>query len=276
MKLPEPYARYLRLLGIEGSPTGLDGLREIVRRHLCRVPFENVSKLLLFDREGAGRLQTLPEFLDGIEHYDLGGTCYSCNPFLAELLRVLGYDADLLGADMRMIPNLHNCVRVHLDGKEYHVDAGNGAPFLEPMPLDQLPHVFSLGEYRYELEARDRVQPRDHQMTVSYAGEFLHSYVVHGPPRTPEFFLPIVLDSFVPAGKFMSWLRIARCFEDRVVELRNRTLTWSQGSKSEQRILKNADELQRAVATDMAMPRCPVLQAVKILERLTGRPLFVP
>jgi arylamine N-acetyltransferase len=269
MKLPEPYARYLRLLGIDGFPTGLEGLREIVRRHLCRVPFENVSKLLLFDREGSGRPWTLPEFLDGIEHHDLGGTCYSSNPFLAELLRVLGYDADLLGADMSS-PNVHTSVRVHLDGGEYHVDAGNGAPFLEPMPLDRLPYVIAIGRYRYVLENHNN----DYRMTATYAGEFSHSYVVHGPPRTPEFFRPIVLDSFVPGRKFMTWLRITRCFEDRVVDLRNRTLTLSQGSRSRETIINNADELQTAVATDMAMPRCPVLQAVTILERLTGKPFF--
>lgn len=269
MRLPEPYARYLRLLGIDGKPTGLDGLRDIVRRHLCRVPFENVSKLLLFDREGAGRPLTLPEFLDGIEHHDLGGTCYSSNPFLAELLRVLGYDADLLGADMSL-PNVHTSVRVHLDGREYHVDAGNGAPFLEPMPLDRLPHVVAMGRYRYILEPHDR----GYQMTATFAGDLVHSYVVHGPPRTPEFFRPIVLDSFVPGRKFMTWLRMTRCFEDRVVELRNRTFTWSEGRKGRETVLKDADELQAAVATDMAMPRCPVLQAVTILERLTGKPFF--
>ena len=40
--------RYLRLLGIR-KPIAVDeaGLDEIVHRHLCRVPFENVSKLLL-------------------------------------------------------------------------------------------------------------------------------------------------------------------------------------------------------------------------------------
>lgn len=269
MTLPEPYARYLRLLGIDGQPAGLDGLREIVRRHLCRVPFENVSKLLLFDREGAGRPLTLSEFLDGIEHHDLGGTCYSSNPFLAELLRVLGYDADLLGADMS-IPNVHTSVRVHLEGREYHVDAGNGAPFPEPMPLDRLPHVIAIGRYRYTLEPHNH----DYRMTATYAGEFAHSYVVHGPPRPAEFFRPIVLDSFAPGRKFMTWLRITRCFDDSVVDLRNRTLTWSEGAESRETILNNADELQTAVANDMAMPRCPVLPAVTILERLTGKPFF--
>lgn len=69
--------RYLRLLGIQGTPEGIAGLREIVSKHLRRVPFENVSKLLLFGREGAGRVTTISKFLDGIENLDLGGTCYT-------------------------------------------------------------------------------------------------------------------------------------------------------------------------------------------------------
>src|ERR1035438_2674808 len=98
--MTEPFQRYLRLLGIVGRPSGLDGLRTLVRWHLAAVPFENISKLLLVDRERTGRVTTLTEFLDGIEYSDLGGTCYTNNPYLTELLRDLGYDADLLGADI--------------------------------------------------------------------------------------------------------------------------------------------------------------------------------
>lgn len=81
--------RYLHLLGFADMPMGLDGLRAIVAAHLERVPFENVSKLLLYAREGAGRPLTLAEFLDGIEYADMGGTCYSSNLFLFELLQAL-------------------------------------------------------------------------------------------------------------------------------------------------------------------------------------------
>src|SRR5581483_7900299 len=105
-QVSEPYARYLRVLGINSVPSGVEGLRHIVRRHLCRVPFENLSKLLLFAREGAGRAFSLSEFLDGIEHSDLGGTCYNSNPHLLGLLLHLGYDADLMAADMT-VPNCH-------------------------------------------------------------------------------------------------------------------------------------------------------------------------
>ena len=149
--LAEPYPRYLRLLGMGGLPSGLGGLRQLVRAHLCRVPFENVSKLLLHGRERAARLTTLAEFLDGIEFRDLGGTCYTSNPFFAGLLRALGYDADLLGAAMSR-PDVHTSIRVRLDAVGYHVDVGYGAPFREPLRLDRLPCEVAEGSYRYVLD----------------------------------------------------------------------------------------------------------------------------
>ncbi|NQT27533.1 hypothetical protein HQ585_19420, partial [candidate division KSB1 bacterium] len=68
------YKRYLNLIGIEAIPAGVDGLNEIVRNHLSHIPFENISKLLLFDKEKVGRPIGLSEFLDGIEFQNLGGT----------------------------------------------------------------------------------------------------------------------------------------------------------------------------------------------------------
>ena len=152
--LPEPYPRYLRLLGIDEVPSGLEGLRTIVRQHLFRAPFENISKLCLFGREGAGRFVTLSEFLDRIEYHDLGGTCHACNPFLADLLRALGYDADLLGADMTPRLNCHTCLRVRIDSVAYHVDVGYGGPFREPIRLDRLPYEIVEGTQRYVLDRK--------------------------------------------------------------------------------------------------------------------------
>ena len=263
--------RYLGLLGIRRPPSGVAGLQEIVRRHLCRAPFENVSKLLLAGREGAGRETTLGEFLDGIEHYDLGGTCYTSNPFLASLLRALGYDADLLGADMTN-PNVHTCIRVRIGPDQYHVDVGYAGPFREAMRLDRLPHVIVHGPYRYVLDHGSRAG--EYEMAVFSGGERVHGYVVHGPARDREFFRPIVHDSFRPGTTFMSCLRITRFFDERAVELKNTTLIRYQGSERSQTTLHSMAELLRAVETDLAMPRCPVEQAVGILEQLTGKPFF--
>ncbi len=117
------YERYLRLIGINSIPTGIDGLCEVVQNHLHFVPFENVSKLLLFDREQRGRPLSFTEFLDGIQFQDLGGTCHSSNPFLQKLLSFIGFETALLGADMNE-PNVHTCLRTKLQTHQYHIDVG--------------------------------------------------------------------------------------------------------------------------------------------------------
>lgn len=267
----EPFARYLRLLGIEGRPSGRDGLERIVLRHLCRVPFENVSKLLLLDREGRGRPLTLAEFLDGIEHRDLGGTCHSSNPYLAELLRELGYDADLLGADMSE-PNVHTNIRVRIDSVAYHVDVGYGAPFRKPWRLDAVPHEVRQGDHRYVL---DRSGAGDsYEVSHLIREQRRHGYVVHGPPRGVEFFDGTVRESYEPGRTFVSCLRIVRFFEDHAVELSDTTVTRHDERGSRTETLAGMEPLEQIVGRDMAMPRCPVGEAVGILERLTGRPFF--
>jgi arylamine N-acetyltransferase len=237
---------------------------------LCRVPFENVSKLLLFGREGAGSVATLSKFLDGIEYQDLGGTCYSSNPFLAELLRALGYDADLLGADMED-PNVHTVIRVRIGGIAYHVDVGYAAPFRQPMRLDQVPMEVAHGKYRYLLERNGR---GEYGMSVWCGPERVHGYAVHGPPREFAFFRGIILDSYTPGRMFMSCLRITRFFEAHAVELKNSTLTYYKGTETRETNLHSLQELRQAIEHDLVMPRCPIEQAVGVLERLTGRHFF--
>jgi arylamine N-acetyltransferase len=270
--LPEIYQRYLRLLGIEGLPSGLDGLRALVRAHLLRVPFENVSKLLLFGREGGGRFFTLPEFLDGIEQYELGGTCYGANPFLADLLRALGYETDLHGANMPPRLNVHTSLRVRIDSRAYHVDVGYGGPFREPISLDRLPFEMVEGAHRYVLDRDPRGE--GFEMSVFTGEERVHGYIVHGPPRPLEFFTPAMQNSFGPGATFLNCLRICRFFDSHSVTLLNGSLSIHRGALATYRELNSAAEIETALADDLQMPRCPAREAIDIMERISGKPLF--
>ncbi len=268
--------RYLRLLGIRtaiAGPQGLveAGLHEIVRRHLCRVPFENVSKLLLLGREGAGRVTTLAEFLDGIEHHDLGGTCHTNNPFLASLLHALGHQADLLGADMST-PNVHTSIRVRMSGVDYHVDVGYGAPFRRAIRLDRLPWEFVQGRYRFLFD-RTSV-PTAYQASVYCGEQYLHGYVVHPPAREAGFFDNTVIDSYRPGMTFTSMLRIIRFFDDYAADLEDGKLSIHRAGETTSKPLRNMAEMRAAVADDLAMPRCPIEEAVAVLEQRTGKSVF--
>jgi len=266
----EPYSRYLRLLGFDHPPAGLEALRQLVRQHVIRVPFENVSKLLLYGRERKGRLTTLAEFLDGLERCDLGGTCYTANPFLAELLREAGYDADLLGCDMARA-NVHTAIRVRIGGNEYHVDVGYGGPFYEPLLLAALPHEMKQGPFRYVL---NRGGDGRVALTVFHEKERVHGYVVNETPRELDFFRDIVLESFRPAATFMTRLRVVRYFDDHSVELKNNAITRHDADESREIRLRSMQEVRAAFNEEFRMPRCPVEEAVETLERLTGQGFF--
>ena len=270
MRVTEQNSRYLRLLGLDEVPRGIADLRALVRAHILRVPFENVSKLLLLDREGAGRPIAIEEFLDGLEFGDLGGTCYSCNPFLHLLLRELGYDADLLGCNMSN-PNVHTAIRVRIDDVSYHVDVGYGSPFLEPVPV-HAGHTFRMGEMKWRFEQQDDGRVR-HRTYVG--GREVHGYVANSEPRSYEFFRAIIADSFQPGSTFTTLLRMIRIFPDRMLELKDRTYKIHvAGGDTTTRTLNNMAELRRVVSEDHGLPRCPVEKAVEILERINGFEFF--
>jgi arylamine N-acetyltransferase len=264
--------RYLRLLGIETVPSGIEGLRNIVRRHVASVPFENLSKLVLLGREGTGRFLSLTEFLDGIEHYDFGGTCYAANPHLASLLRALGYQVDLLGADMMTRLNVHTCLRVYIDSVAYHVDVGYGGPFREPIRLDRLPFEIVEGEYRYVLDHADG--EHRYEMGVLLGTEHVHGYAVRDDQRTHDFFTPAMQASFQPGATFLNCVRICRFFEHHSVTLLDRTLSIYRGAETTNRELTTRSEWTSAIANELAMPRALWEEALAVLERNMGTPFF--
>ncbi len=271
MELSTEHVRYLRLLGCDTPPSGLDGLCQLVSRQVCRVPFENVSKLLLYGREQSGRITELSEYLDGIEYRDLGGTCYSANPYFAQLLAALAYDVHLLGATMST-PNVHTCMRVRVEGRAYHVDVGYGAPFRAPVPLDRLPVEIRDGTERFVLRRSEDTG----EVTVGvFSGrDRLHGYRVHDEPRTFDFFRQTVLDSYLYGKTFMSCVRVARFTGEGSAHLRNCVLTVNEAGKQATRELRNMSELQAAFAGPLGMPRCPVHEAVAVLEQVTGQRFF--
>ena len=72
------FEKYLDLLGVEKSEPDFDLLKKIVKAHLIKVPFENISKLL-YKKQGITNVPDMSAFLNGIEKYNFGGTCYTNN-----------------------------------------------------------------------------------------------------------------------------------------------------------------------------------------------------
>ena len=233
--------RYLALLDVEAEPPSLAHLSRLVTTQLKRVPFENVSKLFLKKTEGADFIPSLEAHVDGIQRHHFGGTCYANNPHFRELLRYLGYDADLCGAEMSR-PDVHVVIIVRLEDSEYLVDVGYGAPFYEPLPRD-LDHPLEIpwGTTRYVLHAKDH-HGRS-RMEQWRDGELVHGYRVDPTPRDINHFEGIIRESYAESAAFMNSLVIERFFEGRSLRFHNFARTESTRDRTTVARIENLDQL---------------------------------
>jgi N-hydroxyarylamine O-acetyltransferase len=133
----ETVNRYLDRIGAE-HPNGPDAtaLRELHRRHVEAVPFENLSLHL-----GEPIVLAKEALFDKIVRRGRGGFCYELNGLFATLLTALGYDVTLLAAsvfrsDGTLTPAFdHMALLVELD-ERYLVDVGFGTHAVYPLRRD--------------------------------------------------------------------------------------------------------------------------------------------
>jgi arylamine N-acetyltransferase len=262
---PEIFKRYLSVLGVKAGPIGIDHLARLVEAQITRVPFENLSKLWLKKTRGATSIPSLEEHLDGIERRSFGGTCYANNPYFARLLHYLGYEVTVCGADMSK-PDVHVVSVVRLDGREYLVDVGYGAPFFRPMPRDlDRDYEIVWGRNRFVLHSQD--PPGRSRMDHFLDGDLIHGYMVNPAPREIGHFDPIIRESYSDEATFMNVLVVERFFFERSVRFHNLTLTQSTRSTSHTTRLTSREELVEAVEH-----HCEI-EAVIVREAIADIPL---
>lgn len=260
---PGELRRYLDVLQVGRQEPSLAALEELVAAHLTRVPFENVSKLFRVKRTGMRRIPNLDDFLAGIEQCHFGGTCYSNNYYLYKLLQALNYEVKLCGADMSR-PDVHLAIVVQLDGREYLVDVGYGAPFLVPIPRDLAKNFeISLGADRYVFEPQD-AEGRT-RMEVYHAGAMKHGYVLKPEARPIEDFHQVITDSYKPDAVFMNTVMLVRFWPARSVMIRDSKVSHAQGSTTSEQTLSGRAELIEAIEHYFEMPRALVNQALRDL-----------
>jgi N-hydroxyarylamine O-acetyltransferase len=263
---PELVQRYLVALGVVQQRPSLEALRALVAAHLTRVPFENISKLYNRKHHGLTSLPSIELYLDGIERYHFGGTCYSNNFHFYSLLATLGYEVKLCGADMTN-PDVHLVILVVLDGHEYLVDGGYGAPFLEPMPRDlATDYVVELGRDRYVLRPQD-ANGRS-RLDMYRDGQLMNSYLAKPAARRIEEFRQVIAESFRPDATFLNALLLTRFYPDGAVMIHNLTLIEAQGNQSTTSTLRGRDELIAKVEEHFGMPRPIVAEALNELGDL--------
>jgi N-hydroxyarylamine O-acetyltransferase len=129
--------RYLDRIGARQPATpSAAALRDLHRRHVETVPFENLSIHL-----DEPIVLTEDALVDKVVRRGRGGFCYELNGLFAALLRALGFDVHLLAASMfredgTLTPAFdHLVLLVELD-ERYLVDVGSGMQFAHPLRRD--------------------------------------------------------------------------------------------------------------------------------------------
>lgn len=259
--LPENVVnRYLAILGLARMEPGLAALRHLVAAHLTRIPFENISKLYYRERLGLEDLPDVSLYLEGIEKYHFGGTCYSNNFYFHLLLRSLGYNAKLCSADMSS-PDVHAVNMITIDGREYLADTGYAAPLLEPIPRDlKRDYEVRLGRDRYLLKPQDANACS--RLELFRDGLLRHGYLAKPAARHIEDFKNVIAQSFSANATFMNSILLTRFFPGRSVVIHNLTLIESDKDRSQEYAFESRDELIAAIEQHFGMPRAIVRQAI--------------
>ncbi len=258
------FEKYLKLLGVEAADPSFDILCRIVKAHLIKIPFENISKLL-FKKQGMKYIPELHTYLEGIEKYNFGGTCYSNNYYLYLLLDHIGFNVKLCGADMKN-PDVHLISMVKIDGKEYIVDGGYAAPFLKPLPRDlNTDYVLRNGSEEYIVKQKD--ESGKTRVEQHYNGELQHWYTAKPHPRNIEEFRTVIEDSYADDATFMNALRITRFSENGSAALKNLSLT-DTNSEGTRTIKIKRDDIPSVVMEKFGMPESLVKEAVESVKEL--------
>lgn len=248
----ECYDRYLRLLGLEHEKPGIRALTRILRAHLRLIPFENVSKLYYWKKKKFAGIPGLESYLDGIERYHFGGTCYAINFHLHQLLRRLGYDADLCGAEMSK-PDVHIVNIVRIWNREFIVDAGYSAPLIDPIPRDlRARTVLPFHGDIYVIHPKN-AQGRS-RLDLMRNGRPIHGYTVNPAPRRIEEFENVIRESYLPDATFMNSLLLSEFGPEWSRVIHNRTMTGRDGKKSRRLVPASIPEMITTIHETFGVP----------------------
>ncbi len=252
--------RFLHIIGVNKRRPSNEALTELVAAYLMRVPFENISKLFYKKRHCLRGLPDLEIYINGIERYNFGGTCYSNNYYFHLLLKYLGYNVMLCGADMSD-PDVHLVNIVSLEGRELIVDAGYGAPFLVPLPRDlKEDHIIALGLDRYVLKPQD--MNGNSRLELYRDGQYKHGYVVKPISREIEYFNRIIVESFSDSATFMNALLLVRFYPNQSIVIHNLSVIKSEGTDYDIHQLTSRNELPPIVEKYFSIPQEIVSEAI--------------
>jgi N-hydroxyarylamine O-acetyltransferase len=256
---------YLDFLNLNTPPpVTLDGLTRLTRAQVRNVPFESISSILRRARYPRGPVPAVDpdaQLTAWIERRG-GGVCFEVVATFQRILCGLGFQARVINAQIGR-PGAHQALVVDLGQSAYLVDVGNGAPFLDPIPLECSTEVRHAGlAYRFRPDSASDDWIQDRWIDEAWA-PFCRYTLAPADPVVRE----TAYQHHHTLGQ--SWvvdsLVLTRCDDDEVWSLHNDELRhFTSDGKSVIRVMES-EEYTRLAAEVFGVPGLPIEQARRVL-----------
>ncbi|WP_054705474.1 arylamine N-acetyltransferase [Bacillus sp. JCM 19041] len=260
---------YLERLGLLEEKPSLPFLEKITTSQLNQFPFENISKLL---NHGNGLdIPTPSELLQARSTYHTGGTCYTLNTNLFQLLRALKFNCRLL-----QVGGVHLAILVFFADEKYYVDCGATAPNFKPLLLEnkRIERIFEQDQVFITPTGDQSFEYKRYLNGVQSGSTW--SFRTDKRNTTIEEFRAIINDSFTEDAPFMTILRchLYQLDQKRSVSLVNDKLTIRfQEGGAETAKLHSIEEIEKVISQEFRLPNLPIRQAVEALKK-RGHDIF--
>ena len=238
-------AAYLRRIRYTGpvEPT-MGTLRQLHRRHMEAVPFENLDISLARPIE----VEETASVSKIVERHR-GGFCYELNGAFAALLGALGFRVTLLSARVARASGGygaefdHLALRVDLDDP-WLADVGFGDSFAEPLRLQpDLEQRQDVGAFRIVVEA-DSLLMQQRQPDGSWKPEYAFTLTAH---RLADFRARCRYHQTSPESSFTQRRICSRLTPEGRITLSERNLIVTTNGNREERLLASEEEWSAAL-----------------------------
>ena len=234
--------RYFERIGYRGSPRAdLETLREVHRRHLYAIPYENLDVQL----ERPVGIDVGPVY-HKLVHERRGGWCYEMNGLFSWALEAIGFRLTRLAAGVgrasrgdAAIGN-HLAIRVELD-RPYLADVGFGDGLIEPIPIEEAT-VMQRG-FAFRLESIGHGWWRLHNHERGGAPSF--DFDLHAADRAVLARQCTFLQS--AESPFRQVSVVQRHVEDGVATLRGRVLKRIRSDGVSERVIADREDYVRTL-----------------------------
>ena len=259
------FEKYLKILNVPVVKPDIDTLKQLINSHLTLIPFENISKIYYNKKFGLNYIPSFEQYIEGIEKYHFGGTCYSNNYYFYLLLDHLGYKIKLCGADMSK-PDVHVVSVVTIDDREYIVDVGYAAPFFEPMPQDLTTESeIIFGDDKFLLLPKD---VNGYSQIKHYRNSSLiHGYAVNPRARTISEFESVIKYSYNEKSTFMNSVMLVKYGKNSSKVIHNFSSIEFQNNSYQKRKLQNKDELAMEIENIFGIPEEVSQESLSFLSK---------